>query len=150
MCESITVKLQFTPDAPDAAKAVPRYATPQSSGVDLTAAIEGELKHGERMVIPTGVQIAVPPGYEAQVRSRSGLALNYGVCVLNSPGTIDADYRGEIKVILINHGYDVFRFTVGSRIAQLVFAPVCQAVWQIVDGLDETQRGTGGFGSTGV
>src|SRR5690606_31301795 len=105
---------------------------------------------GARALVPTGIAVALPAGYEAQVRPRSGLAAKHGVTVLNAPGTIDADYRGEIKVILINHSPEPFVITRGMRIAQLVIAPVTQAQWRIVEELDDTSRGAGGFGSTGI
>ena len=103
----------------------------------------------ERKAVPTGLKIALPEGYEAQVRPRSGLALKHGISMVNTPGTIDSDYRGEIRVILINLGQEVVRFERGERVAQLVVAPVTRAEWQLVDELDQTDRGTGGFGSTG-
>jgi len=108
------------------------------------------LAPGERALIPTGIAIALPPGYEAQVRPRSGLALKHGVTVLNSPGTIDADYRGEVQVLLINHGAQPFVIRRGDRIAQMIVAPVTQIVWNLVERLDETERGSGGYGSTGI
>jgi dUTP pyrophosphatase len=133
---------------------LPAYETPQSAGMDLRAALpEGEhvdLLPGRRALIPTGLSIALPPGFEAQVRPRSGLALKNGITCLNSPGTIDADYRGEVGVILINHGWEAFRITRGDRIAQMIVAPVVQALWMEAEELDETARGSGGFGSTGV
>ncbi len=131
---------------------LPEYATANSAGADLMAAIEQPvvLETGDHAVIPTGIAIALPAGFEAQVRPRSGLAAKHGVTTLNAPGTIDADYRGEIGVILINHGRQPFTVESGMRIAQLVVAPVAQAVWQETDSLDETARGDGGFGSTGV
>ena len=131
---------------------LPAYATPGSAGLDLQAAVSAPvtLPPGGRDAIPTGLAIALPEGWEAQVRPRSGLALKSGVTVLNSPGTVDADYRGEIKVILINHGDAPFVIARGDRIAQLVIAPVSQLVWTEVDALPETARGSGGFGSTGV
>ena len=107
------------------------------------------LRPGERAAAPTGIAIALPDGYEAQVRPRSGLALRSGVTQLNTPGTIDSDYRGEIKVILINHGEDAVTIRRGDRIAQLVIAPVVRATWAVTDSLDPTARGDGGFGSTG-
>lgn len=130
----------------------PSYATDQSAGMDLTAALEEafELAPGERALIPTGLSIALPAGFEAQVRPRSGLALKHGITVLNSPGTIDADYRGEIKVILANLGNEAFTIERGMRIAQMVIARYEQVQWSIVDELDDTQRGDGGFGSTGT
>lgn len=133
---------------------LPDYETPQSAGMDLAAALdEGEellLAPGARALVPTGIALALPAGFEAQVRPRSGLAVKHGVTVLNSPGTIDADYRGEIKVILINHSPEPFIITRGMRIAQMVIAPVTRARWRLVDELDETCRGAGGFGSTGI
>lgn len=131
---------------------LPRYQTPGAAAVDLLAAVSEpvELPPGGRALIPTGICIALPPGYEAQVRPRSGLALKHGVTVLNSPGTIDSDYRGEIGVILINHGAEPFTVAHGERIAQMVVAPVTRIVWQSVGAaLPETGRGAGGFGSTG-
>jgi len=122
--------------------------------MDLRAALpEGEhmdLLPGRRAMVPTGLCIALPRGFEAQVRPRSGLAAKHGVTCLNSPGTVDADYRGELKVILINHGWETFRITRGERIAQMVIAPVVQAAWARAETLPATDRGTGGFGSTGV
>ena len=131
---------------------LPHYATPDSAGVDLVAAIEDAvvLAPGERRLIPTGIAIALPPGTEAQVRPRSGLALRHGITLLNTPGTIDADYRGEIGVILINLGQEPFAIDRGMRIAQMVVAPVVQVAWDEVAELSESQRGAGGFGSTGV
>ena len=108
------------------------------------------LRPGSRFPVPTGLAFALPPGFEGQVRPRSGLAFKHGVTCLNTPGTIDADYRGEVKVILINHGEEDFTIRRGDRIAQMVVAPVVQAAWDEVDSLDETARGAGGFGSTGV
>ena len=132
----------------------PAYASAGAAGMDLYAALaEGQklvLEPGARDLTPTGMMIALPEGYEAQVRPRSGLAVQHGVTVLNAPGTIDSDYRGEIKVILVNHGEDLLRIKRGDRIAQIVFAPVVRAVFDTVDTLDETDRGSGGFGSTGT
>ncbi len=134
--------------------ALPDYASGQAAGLDLRAAIPaGEsvtLRSGERVLVPTGIALQIPPGFEAQVRPRSGLAVKHGVTVLNSPGTIDADYRGEINVILVNLGPDSFELRRGDRIAQLVLAPVSRAVLIEVSSLDRTPRGTGGFGSTGL
>ena len=131
---------------------LPAYATIDSAGVDLIAALAApvDLKPGARELIPTGIAIALPPGYEAQVRPRSGLAARHGVTVLNSPGTIDADYRGEIGVILINLGQETFTVEVGMRIAQMVIAPVSRVVWRDVADLPASGRGSGGFGSTGT
>jgi len=132
---------------------LPAYETPGAAGMDLRAAVAEDqplvLRPGARVAVPTGLAIALPPGQEAQVRPRSGLALRNGVAPLNSPGTVDADYRGEIRVILINLGEEDFVVRRGDRIAQLVIAPVSQATWRELDSLDETTRGNGGFGSTG-
>lgn len=130
---------------------LPEYATAQSAGLDLRAHLAESLllKPGERALIPTGLRMALPPGWEAQVRPRSGLALKQGITVLNSPGTIDADYRGPVGVILINHGADSFIVEPGERIAQLVFAHFERAVWQPVKELDQTERAEGGFGHSG-
>lgn len=129
---------------------LPRYHSPGASGVDLHAAIEEPevIGHGEYKLIPTGVRVAIPEKYEAQVRPRSGLAINNGLTVLNTPGTIDSDFRAEIGVILINHGKHPVMIERGFRIAQLVIAPVVEAVWGF-DDLPESERGEGGFGSTG-
>ena len=133
--------------------ALPVYETALSAGMDVRAAIpEGEtivLQPGQRHLTPTGLTIALPAGYEAQMRPRSGLALKHGITCLNSPGTIDADYRGELKVILVNLGQEPFTIRRGERIAQIVIAPVTQARWEKVDALPESARGEGGFGSTG-
>lgn len=133
---------------------LPAYESQHAAGMDLRAAIgEGDdivLAPGERAMVPTGLAIALPVGFEAQVRPRSGLAAKQGVTVLNSPGTVDADYRGEVKVILINHGAEPVTITRGMRIAQMLFAPVTRGVFAVVDALDETARGSGGFGSTGT
>jgi dUTP pyrophosphatase len=131
---------------------LPGYATMHSAGMDLEAAVDAPLtlKPGDRALVPTGLAIALPEGYEAQIRPRSGLAAKSGVTVLNAPGTIDADYRGEIKVILTNLGTEAFTIERGMRIAQMVIAAYNRVEWRAVDKLDETERGTGGFGSTGV
>ena len=146
-----TVRVERLPHAEGLA--LPAYETTGSAGMDLRAAVaEFEpvvLAPGERKLIPTGLKIALEPGYEAQVRPRSGLALKHGVTCLNSPGTIDSDYRGEVGVILINHGRVAFEIRRGERIAQMVIAPYAQAVMAEVEALDETARGAGGFGSTG-
>jgi dUTP pyrophosphatase len=130
---------------------LPDYATAASAGIDLAAAIAADvvLAPGERRAVPTGLAIALPEGYEAQIRPRSGLALRDGVTVLNSPGTIDADYRGEVRVILVNLGADAVTLTRGQRIAQLVLAPVARLAWREVSELPASARGGGGFGSTG-
>jgi len=131
---------------------LPGYATGHSAGMDLLAAVGEDmvLAPGERRLVPTGIAIALPPGTEAQVRPRSGLALRHGITVLNAPGTIDADYRGEVGVVLINLGEEPFTVSRGSRIAQLVVAPYVQAAWRPVEALEDSGRGAGGFGSTGV
>jgi dUTP pyrophosphatase len=133
---------------------LPHYQTKDAAGCDLCAAIEDAsplvLPPGGRALVPTGIAIALRAGFEAQVRPRSGLAVKFGVTVLNSPGTIDADYRGEIKVPIINHGEAPFTITRGMRIAQLVVAPVTRAIFVEVDELSSTLRGSGGFGSTGI
>ncbi|OUI79367.1 deoxyuridine 5'-triphosphate nucleotidohydrolase [Commensalibacter intestini] len=130
---------------------LPSYATAGAAGMDLLAAVDEPitLLSNERILIPTGLQIALPAGYELQIRPRSGLALKHGIIVPNSPGTIDEDYRGEIKVIILNTGKDAFFIERGMRIAQAVLAPVVRGVWQETDILDDTERSGGGFGSTG-
>lgn len=132
---------------------LPAYETAHAAGMDLRAAVPEDapltLHPGDRRPVPTGLAIAIPPGFEGQVRPRSGLALRHGVTCLNSPGTVDADYRGEVMVILINHGAEAFVVRRGERIAQLLISPVVQASWREVEALDDTARGEGGFGSTG-
>lgn len=130
---------------------LPTYATPQSAGLDLRANLTEPiiLQPLERCLVPTGLRIALPQGYEAQVRPRSGLALKHGITLLNTPGTIDADYRGEIGVIMVNLSNEPFEIKHGERIAQLVIARFEQAEWDVVESLDETLRGEGGFGHTG-
>lgn len=149
-CEQVEVALKPLGNA--VGLKLPSYETDQSAGMDLTAALEEalELGPGERALIPTGLSIALPKGFEAQVRPRSGLALKHGVTVLNSPGTVDADYRGEIGVILINHGQESFTIERGMRIAQMVVERHSQVNWNMVEDLDETERAAGGFGSTGT
>ena len=131
---------------------LPEYATPDSAGVDLLAAVFEDLSlaPGERTLIPTGIALSLPRGYEAQIRPRSGLALKNGLTLLNTPGTIDADYRGEIGIILANLGQESFVVERGMRIAQMVVAPVSQVRWNAVESLDDSKRGAGGFGSTGT
>ena len=131
---------------------VPRYMTDFAAGLDIHALPQQtiHLHPGDRCLVPTGLAMDIPPGFEVQVRPRSGLAIKHGVTLVNTPGTIDADYRGEIRVIMINHGQDVFKISAGDRIAQLIVAPVCQAVLEEVDELTETARGSGGFGHTGM
>ncbi|WP_305043006.1 dUTP diphosphatase [Geoalkalibacter sp.] len=130
---------------------MPRYMSDLAAGMDLHAALKWPLtlKPGERALVPTGLAMAIPPGYEGQVRPRSGLALKHGVSLVNAPGTIDADYRGEIGIILINYGQDDFTIKPGDRIAQMVIGRVLQARFRQVDSLEETRRGSGGFGHTG-
>ncbi len=133
---------------------LPSYQTMSAAGLDLVAAVQDgnplTLQPGERGLVPTGLVLQIPEGYEAQVRPRSGLALRHGVTVLNSPGTIDADYRGEVMVLLINLGADTVNISRGERIAQLVFSPITQATFITVKGVSDTARGSGGFGSTGA
>ena len=132
---------------------LPAYESLGAAGMDVRAAMpESEpmvLTPGDRAMVPTGLSVAIPQGYEIQMRPRSGLAAKHGITCLNTPGTIDSDYRGELKVILINHGTDAFTIARGERIGQMVLAPVTRIVWQEVASLDETERGAGGFGSTG-
>lgn len=128
---------------------LPAYATDGAAGMDVLAAEDVTLAPGARHAVATGLALAIPAGYEIQVRPRSGLALKHGISVPNAPGTIDSDYRGELKVILINHGAEPFAIRRGDRVAQLVLAPVVRAGWLEVEELDETLRGEGGFGSTG-
>ncbi|MBS1240500.1 MAG: dUTP diphosphatase [Proteobacteria bacterium] len=128
---------------------LPLYATDGAAGMDVLSAEDVTLAPGMRHAVATGLAVAIPPGYEIQVRPRSGLALKHGVSVPNTPGTIDSDYRGEVKVILINFGAEPFEIRRGDRVAQLVLAPVTRGRWAVVDELDETERGDGGFGSTG-
>ena len=130
---------------------LPQFETAQSAGMDLRANIDAPvvLQPGDRALIPTGIKMALPDGYEAQIRPRSGLAYKHGITVLNSPGTIDADYRGDVGVLLINHGQEPFTVEDGMRVAQMVVAQYSQFQWHAVEDLDETDRGEGGFGSTG-
>ncbi len=150
MTKSLPISISQLPHAKGLG--LPKYGTEHSAGMDLEAAIDMPvtIKPGERAIVPTGVAIALPPGYEAQIRPRSGLAAKNGVTVLNTPGTIDADYRGEIKVILTNLGTEPFVVERGMRIAQMVVAAYNRVEWTAVDSLDETARGAGGFGSTGL
>lgn len=148
----IVVQMMRLPHATDLP--LPQYESAQAAGFDLLAAVPADatvvIEPNSHKLIPTGIAIALPAGTEGQVRPRSGLAAKHGVTVLNAPGTIDSDYRGEIGVILINHGRESFSVTRGMRIAQLVIAPIAYAQMHLVEKLDETARGTGGFGSTGV
>lgn len=147
----IDVQIRRLPHA--AGLPLPSYETASAAGMDLRAAIDEALPvmlaPGQRSIIPTGLCIALPDGFEAQIRPRSGLAAKHGITCLNSPGTIDADYRGEVKVILINLGDEPFAIRRGERIAQMLIAPVTQARWIEAEALDDTERGAGGFGSTG-
>ena len=145
--DAIPVMVRRLPHGEDLA--LPAYATEGAAGMDVVAAEDVTLPPGGRHAVATGLALAIPPGFEIQVRPRSGLALKHGVTVPNTPGTIDSDYRGELKVILINHGADAFEVRRGDRVAQLVLAPVVRAAWLEVEALDETARGEGGFGSTG-
>ena len=144
--------VQITKLSHGASNPLPFYATEHSAGMDLYAAISNdtELRPGERLLVPAGISIALPDGYEAQIRPRSGLALKHGITVLNTPGTIDADHRGEICVLLVNLSKESFTIQPGMRIAQMVIAPYTHAHLQEVETLDETKRGVGGFGSTGT
>ncbi|HEX7882514.1 MAG TPA: dUTP diphosphatase [Afipia sp.] len=151
MTSAITVEVQRLPHAEGLA--LPAYQTAHAVGLDLLAAVAEDkpltMQPGQRALVPTGLMIAVPPGHEAQVRPRSGLALKHGITVLNSPGTVDADYRGEVSVLLINHGEEPFTIRRGERIAQLVITAVTHANLVAVASLPPTDRGSGGFGSTG-
>ncbi len=146
------VQIPITQLPHGAALDLPFYATEDSAGMDLLAAIDADITLAplERKLIPTGIAIALPKGYEAQIRPRSGLALKHGISLVNAPGTIDADYRGEIGVIVVNLSNEPFTITPALRIAQMVIAPYTRAEWDKVDSLDETARGAGGFGSTGT
>jgi dUTP pyrophosphatase len=148
-CSGVTVAIQRLPHG--AGLPLPAYMSAAAAGCDLAAAVDEpvELAPGARALIPTGFAIALPPGYEAQIRPRSGLALRHGVTCLNSPGTIDSDYRGEVKVLLVNLGSEPARIERGDRIAQMIVAPVSRALWRPVDVLPGSERGAGGFGHTG-
>jgi dUTP pyrophosphatase len=145
--EAVEIRVRRLPHG--AGLALPHYATGGAAGMDVLSAEDVVLAPGARHAVATGLSVAIPAGYEVQVRPRSGLALKHGISVPNSPGTIDSDYRGELKVILINHGDQAFEIRRGDRVAQLVLAPVTQGAWREVDELDATARGAGGFGSTG-
>ena len=146
----LRIEIRRLPHAADLP--LPSYATALAAGMDLCAAVDKDvvIAPGDRAAVPTGYMIALPDGYEAQVRPRSGLALKHGITLPNSPGTIDADYRGEIAVIVMNAGRESFTVTRGMRIAQMVVAPVIRVAWREVETLSETVRGAGGFGSTGT
>jgi len=147
---SVTVRLKALPHLGDLA--LPALATAEAAGADMRAAVEADivLAPGERKLIPTGFAMAMPQGWEAQIRPRSGLAYKHGITVLNTPGTIDSDYRGEVKVLLINHGSEAFTIMRGERIAQMVVKPLADVSFQLVTELDDTERGAGGYGSTGT
>ena len=149
MSTKIKVGVQQTDTSKDLA--LPKYMTKDSAGMDLYAAVEDEVKicKGKIMLIPTGIKIAIPKGYEAQIRPRSGLALKHGISLVNTPGTIDSDYRGEIKIIMINFGEEDFIVRRGERVAQMVINKIEQIEWQIKDELSDSTRAHGGFGHTG-
>lgn len=150
----MSVSIEIKPLETFAGLELPRYETTLAAGADLRAAVLEDspiiLVPGARVLVPTGFAMALPAGYEAQIRPRSGLAYKHGVTCLNTPGTIDADYRGEVKVLLINHGTELFTIRRGERIAQMVIAPITQGTFERVEVLSETKRGAGGFGSTGL
>ena len=146
MSDSVTVCIQVVGDAP----VLPQYMTPGASGMDVRAAESVVLEPGDRAAVGTGLAVAVPRGWEIQIRPRSGLAMRNGVTVVNAPGTIDSDYRGEIRILLVNLGRDAYALERGDRIAQMVLCPVGRVRWEPRDTLDDTDRGGGGFGSTGV
>jgi len=148
MVDDVEIEIVQLPGCKDLP--LPRYMTEQSAGMDICAAVDQEITilPGRREVIPTGLAISLPVGYEAQIRPRSGLAMKHGITLVNSPGTIDADYRGEIKLLMINHGENSFVVRRGDRVAQMVIHRVCRGQWQRQETLDETARGQGGFGHT--
>lgn len=149
--EKVIIKAKLLRKSPGREVPLPQYMTEHSAGMDLFADVDGEviLEPGERKLIPTGIALSIPEGFEGQVRPRSGLALREGITLVNTPGTVDSDYRGEVGVLLINLGQRPFRLKRGDRIAQLVVAPVCRAVLKLSDELDATPRNEGGFGHTG-
>ena len=149
MSRTVTVRIAKEPGCDDLP--LPSYETEHAAGMDLRAAVMTPytLQPGERVLVPTGLRIALPEGYEAQIRPRSGLALKHGISLLNTPGTIDADYRGKIRIIMANLGQEPFVIQRGDRIAQMIVAPVTRAQWEVCESLDETTRGEGGFGHTG-
>ena len=150
MSGSVTIHVAREPGCGDLP--LPAYETDHAAGMDLRAAVQEPLTlaPGARALVLTGLRVALPPGVEAQIRPRSGLAIKHGITLLNTPGTIDADYRGEIRVIVINLGHDPYTIQRGDRIAQMILAPVLRAQWNLVEALDETDRGDGGFGHTGT
>jgi dUTP pyrophosphatase len=147
---SVTVRFKALDHLGDLA--LPALATAEAAGADMRAAVDADvtLSPGERKLIPTGFAMAMPQGWEAQIRPRSGLAYKHGITVLNTPGTIDSDYRGEVKVLLINHGDQPFTITRGERVAQMVVKPLADVRFEVVEELDDTARGAGGYGSTGT
>lgn len=149
MTRSLRVQITREPGTEDIP--LPQYETDHAAGMDVRAAVTEPvtLQPGERTLVPTGLRIALPPGFEAQIRPRSGLAIKHGLSLLNSPGTIDADYRGEIRIIIANLGQKPYTIERGDRIAQMIIAPVTRAEWDVVSELQDTARGEGGFGSTG-
>lgn len=149
MTEEIRIKITRLPGNGDIP--LPRYMTTRSAGMDIHAAVSGpvDIRPGERIIIETAVAIALPEGYEAQIRPRSGLAISHGITLINSPGTIDSDFRGEIKLLLVNLGDRNFTVNRGDRVAQMVINKVTRAAWDLEESLDKTQRGSGGFGHTG-
>jgi dUTP pyrophosphatase len=149
MAEEIRIRIQRLPGNEDIP--LPRYMTDRSSGMDIHAAVGEEtiIPQGGIKAVPTGIAVSIPEGYEAQIRPRSGLAVNSGITLINAPGTVDADYRGEIRILLINLGREPYAVRRGDRIAQMVIQPVCRVEWNEVESLDPTQRGGGGFGHTG-
>lgn len=147
MSQPVAVRLKRLPHGEGLP--LPAYATAGAAGMDVVAAEDVVIAPGARHPVATGLALAIPEGFEIQVRPRSGLAFKHGITVPNTPGTIDSDYRGELKVLLINHGVEPFAIQRGDRVAQLVLAPVVQAAWEEIEELDETARGAGGFGSTG-
>ena len=151
MLNNIPVEVPITLEAGCEDLPLPAYETDLAAGMDLRAAVREPLTlaPGERALVPTGLRIALPEGFEAQIRPRSGLAIRHGITMLNTPGTIDADYRGEIRLIAINLGQDAFTIQRGDRIAQMIVAPVSRVAWRVCAALDETERGAGGFGHTG-
>ncbi|MDR3254123.1 MAG: dUTP diphosphatase [Synergistaceae bacterium] len=145
-----TVTVRFKRDAAASRAPLPSYATDGAAGMDLRASETIELEPGEFKSVGTGLFLEIPPGFEGQVRPRSGLAARHGVTLLNSPGTIDSDYRGELRVIVINHGSEIFKIEPGDRLAQIVFAALVRVELDETDGLSDTKRASGGFGSTGI
>lgn len=144
---AVPVRVSVMPGRPD--YPLPKYQTPGSAGMDVASVEAVTLAPGARALVPTGLKVAVPEGFEVQIRPRSGLALRHGITVLNAPGTIDSDYRGEVKVLLVNLGDAEVTLEAGTRVAQMVVASVCHAELHLVEGLDSTERGDGGFGHTG-